>query len=1244
MAIRWTTVLLVVCLPCLAVSLTGLEMLDNYGPPARDLPVATAGPVQYLDTAAGVSWTAVGHSHPTTGNYTCHANTAFSAGQGTHVTPVAYHMSVESCKLLCAATDGCAGVTLRPPPPPPPPPPAPSDDCKFENNVDFHPDTVAQAYKASTQQECCGFCRETQDCVAAVLYGGLCYLKSTVSGGPYAREGRVACVPNKDCRMLPNLDFHPETERTSAPASSAKECCDQCRAYNGCVVGVLDAGRCYLKAKQDIAGGSYSRTGRTACFPNATIAQQQDPAKPKGLLSGLKAGCFFKTKEEIKTLTPSPGALSCVPETEPSKPLHLSATVPGEVATDLQRAGIVGDPLTDVNFRSFNVAPFDAAKWNGALWTYTALFNTSIDHPTTLVFDGIKLGASIYLNGHKLGNATNQHRRWQFDVRHAIVGRSNGSNNLTVVFDRAIANGGRFMDCSGGWDWAPYSRIRDVEGNPMFTRGIWKSLYLASVSPVAVSSVAVGVRYAGSDWPVTPLADGAAPFVANVTAHTVSYATGLTSGVLTVTGSWGSTQAVNVSLPSGDSAVSVSLKADSVDLWWPRGLGAQAMYNITVSLSLDSGGPPIAVTRRIGFRLAALVTGNDTDPEWVKWAQQGGQGNGNHTVMLRVNGVPVFSKGANMIPMETLEGRYVAGQHRQLVKSAADAGMNMLRVWGGGIYPVEEWLNACDDFGLMVFQDMMYGTDGIMPDASATPDQEAEIRHQVRRMSHHPSVVIWSGCNECHGSVYTDFVMTTVVQEDNSRAIRSACPFAGYSQGVDPLTGMPNGHKLVDKSTDAGSTGSGIWHAAGPSPSSPLSSPLSSAPLSGSTGSSESPPWPLGVEQHGPYQHGGLFPAVNGGGSLFAPPTVVGVQPRFATGAAQPGFFKSETGCSVMSSFESMSATLSPEHWSLHASPMHERNYPADPIVWSYFGKGIRLNATGAAPFKRQLYFSMLGAAIQRKADIESWRSTNIYGVLMWQLNEIWPTGGWGSLEYGTPVNGQVIGGRWKPLHYFMKASAYADVIASCGVAQAITQDAPSQAKGPALCYIRNDLGTPVTANVDVQLLRFNAPSGQEQVTLSQRSIKLLAGGGTSAFFCPQSTSQACATYEALLSAHGCASDGSDCLMTVTVVDATKGLVYCNNTLPLAPPASMRLPDAHVTVQATAGGDGVTVAVTDGVALYVWLSTQAHGRFEDNGFALLPGQPKQVAFRYFGTPDPATFKATLRVEHLQENLAAEERQ
>ena len=203
------------------------------------------------------------------------------------------------------------------------------------------------------------------------------------------------------------------------------------------------------------------------------------------------------------------------------------------------------------------------------------------------------------------------------------------------------------------------------------------------------------------------------------------------------------------------------------------------------------------------------------------------------------------------------------------------------------------------------------------------------------------------------------------------------------------------------------------------------------------------------------YQHGSGFAAVNGhsGLHLFAPlvPTSVSQAP---TGPALPNVFASEFGAVVMSSFESMSATLLPQHWSLHggapadacsvgfdskcvgSNAMAQRNYPCDSMVQAYFGTPPPgwFNRSGADAFQAQLYQCMLAQALHMKADIEARRGQNQLGLLVWQLNEIWPTGGWGSLEYGNGrAPGQVLGGRWKVLHYLYRRALLCDVMATCG-------------------------------------------------------------------------------------------------------------------------------------------------------------------------------------------------------------------
>ena len=214
-------------------------------------------------------------------------------------------------------------------------------------------------------------------------------------------------------------------------------------------------------------------------------------------------------------------------------------------------------------------------------------------------------------------------------------------------------------------------------------------------------------------------------------------------------------------------------------------------------------------------------------------------------------------------------------------------------------------------------------------------------------------------------------------------------------------------------------------------------------------------PEPSGItETHGPYLHGSQWPAVNSindGVPVTLPPVLF---PSYVIGPSMPGTYASEYGCVAMSSFESMSATLTPAHWSIHGgSPpdtcsessyafqacdggnaMAQRNYPMDSIIAAYFGLDMaRLDEVGEAAFARQLWMSMAAQALVLTTEVTTRRSHNTWGSLIWQLNEIWPTGGWGVIEYGGLgfTAGQVGGGRWKVAQHVLARHAYRDVITS---------------------------------------------------------------------------------------------------------------------------------------------------------------------------------------------------------------------
>ena len=478
-------------------------------------------------------------------------------------------------------------------------------------------------------------------------------------------------------------------------------------------------------------------------------------------------------------------------------------------------------------------------------------------------------------------------------------------------------------------------------------------------------------------------------------------------------------------------------------------------------------GAAVFASRRIGFRVFAIVTGNDTDPSSLS----GVDGSGNITMRFKINGADLWARGANMVMMEELEGRASTAALVQIVQSAADASMNVFRVWGGGVWQYDSFYDACDELGVLLYHDAMYAQGGHFPNAN-TGHQPEELAYQVRRLSHHPSIALWDACNECGGGGnYATFVMATIAGEDASRPPWPSCPSNGWIAGVDRLTSLPNGKPLVPKPSawapaparaparglaaltappdsnctfiqsldfagyisstgvsdansccEACATNPACWAATLSFLGDQLICWLKNETQAGqpvfntgtegcwvnARGPSPVPADPMGKcnpllaqETHGGYQQGDGWATVNsrGGDELFSPNVPPLLDPPYTSGVQCPGTFASEFGGSSMSSFESMAPTLSPAHWGLESPPMFQRNYAANNFVRSYFGDAVSFNATGALAFRTQLYFATLGAALEIAADVQVRRTRNSFGTVLWQMGEVWPTGGWGLVE-----------------------------------------------------------------------------------------------------------------------------------------------------------------------------------------------------------------------------------------------------
>jgi len=489
--------------------------------------------------------------------------------------------------------------------------------------------------------------------------------------------------------------------------------------------------------------------------------------------------------------------------------ISVPASVPGDLVTDLQRAGVIGDPFYELGWLNTTTPGHQGAPlWDSGIWNYSLTFPLTLSYPagTTfyLVFDGVKMAADIMLNGVYIGFVMDQFLRYTFMLPPGILLAAGNELSLAFGTSRDPRNAeGRFSGASGGWDWGPYTNTAttgtQVGGGPQFTfsKGLWRDVYIAALAPNtgAIEHLAPYVHYLGA-YPVSPLTDAqSGPWRVNVRVQM----RGEGSGTLTVSGAWDATgtNSTHVTLAGhgGNSTVatvSLTVPQGKVSLWWPNELGPQPLYAISASWRPDLAPTLVSSSsRNLGFRTFAIVTDDDTHPEIL----EGVDGSGNLTMRWKVNGADMYMRGADIIPMEVLDGRSSDLALQIMVSSAAAAHFNVLRVDGIDTYLPDTFYAACDAAGILVYQDMQYSQGNPAP----TPNdlEHDELVHTVRRLAHHPSLAVYDGCNECGGhGAYASFVMSTVAQEDPSRPPWPTSPSNGWISGVDRLTSLPNGSPL----------------------------------------------------------------------------------------------------------------------------------------------------------------------------------------------------------------------------------------------------------------------------------------------------------------------------------------------------------------------------------------------------------------------------------------------------------------
>ncbi|HWS32084.1 MAG TPA: glycoside hydrolase family 2 protein [Actinoplanes sp.] len=396
--------------------------------------------------------------------------------------------------------------------------------------------------------------------------------------------------------------------------------------------------------------------------------------------------------------------------------VDIAATVPGCVHTDLLAEGRIPDPFLDDN--EIEVA------WVGRQdWAYQRAISWDGPAPdrVDLVFEGLDTVARIEIDGEPVGATRNMHRTYRFDVTSLITADSSLTVHFTSAYTEAEGLRDRLGDrpnaypepfpfvrkmaASFGWDWGP----------TLVTAGIWRPVRLEGWNTARIDTVR----------PLCTYQDGSGKV--DLTTRIERVSDRAVRARILLDGR----QIETLALTSD--AVRAELDVPGVTPWNPRGYGKATLHTLTVVLLTDDDQELDRWERRVGFRSVHI----DTTPDAT-----------GTPFVLHVNDEPILVKGVNWIPDDIFPSRMTRERYELRLRQAADAGVNLVRVWGGGIYEDRAFYELCDELGLMVWQDFLFACACYPEEEPIRSEVLAEARDNVLRLSPHPSLVTWNGNNE----------------------------------------------------------------------------------------------------------------------------------------------------------------------------------------------------------------------------------------------------------------------------------------------------------------------------------------------------------------------------------------------------------------------------------------------------------------------------------------------------------------
>lgn len=640
----------------------------------------------------------------------------------------------------------------------------------------------------------------------------------------------------------------------------------------------------------------------------------------------------------------------------------MAAKVPGAVQTDLISAGKLPDPYFGTNEAK--------VQWVGLSgWQYRRSLSVSAatlkrDH-VDLVFQGLDTFATVRINGQTVLKADNMFRTWRVSVKGIL---HTGENRIEVdiaspirtmapkmaalkavlpgAYDSAFGdeapgrNSSTYVRKAGyhyGWDWGP--RLVEI--------GIWKPVVLEAYDSARFADFHTEQQHLDTHVAALDAVFDIASDMAQNARVTVD-----------VTAPDGSHKTVHqsASLFAGVTPVHVPLRIAKPQRWWPVGYGKPNLYTVTAKVYV--GKTCIgSITRKIGLRTVEIRRQKD------KWG---------HSFEFVVNGIPVFAKGANLIPFDMFPSRVTPAYQDMLLKSAVDANMNILRIWGGGIYQTDHVYEMADKLGLMIWQDFMFGGAIIPDDRHFRENTRIEAEEQVKRLRNHPSIVLWAGNNE----VQTDW--------ENWGG-----PTGAFQKSLTPeerdrvVTGMVRMFDNVLRSAVA------LY-----SPGTPYRASTPSTDYDG----------PADLDTDGDRHYWNVW-----GGKPIT--EYLNVTPRFM----------SEYGLQSFPEMATLKTIAKPEDLQLGSEVIHAHQ------KYDHGNGNTRLmfyiegNYGSPKTFADFVYLSqvMQAEGIDLEASHLRAAMPQCMGSMYWQLNDVWPGASWSSIDRL---------GRWKALQYHAKRF-YAPVI-----------------------------------------------------------------------------------------------------------------------------------------------------------------------------------------------------------------------